>query len=303
MRIVRNPDGSYINSGPLAGLHRFWDPDNHLPCGADALGPAGGGERQHRRDRLALDARGHRQSCPEASAIRGGLAWAEPSSPASGLIFIGATDDARFRAFETKTGKEIWTVKLPASAEATPITYRGANGKQYVAVVATGGGLIGAQLASDSVIAYALPLSGAMSTMRRFRKPRGRRCGAVPLAFLALAGVGLLADAANAAQAPAAQTPAAQPPVPAPPAGASALPPGPGRDVVMRVCSACHSPEIIATQRHDAQGWAEVVQLMASRGANASEDEFNEIIDYLATSFPAPSSTPGPAQGAHPPST
>ena len=74
-----------------------------------------------------------------------------------GLTFIGATDDYRFRAFETKNGKEIWTVKLPASAEATPITYRGANGKQYVVVVATGGGLIGAELASDSVVAYALP--------------------------------------------------------------------------------------------------------------------------------------------------
>jgi competence protein ComEA len=123
------------------------------------------------------------------------------------------------------------------------------------------------------------------------------------MAVLALAGVGPLADAALAAQAPAAQAPAVPSPVPVPPAGASALPPGPGRDVVMRVCSACHSPEIIATQRHDAQGWAEVVQLMASRGANANEDEFNEIIDYLANSFPAQSSTPSPAQGAHPPFT
>lgn len=142
-----------------------------------------------------------------------------------------------------------------------------------------------------------------MSKMRRFRKPRGRRYGAVPLACLVLAclglaGVGLLADAASAAQPPAAQAPVAG----AASAGTSALPPGPGRDVVLRVCSACHSPEIIATQRHDAQGWAEVVQLMASRGANANEDEFNEIIDYLARSFPAQSSTPGPAQGAHPPS-
>jgi quinoprotein glucose dehydrogenase len=75
---------------------------------------------------------------------------------ATGLTFIGATDDARFRAFDTKTGTELWTVKLPASAEATPITYADANGKQYVAVVATGGGLIGAPLLSDSVIAWTL---------------------------------------------------------------------------------------------------------------------------------------------------
>lgn len=129
-----------------------------------------------------------------------------------------------------------------------------------------------------------------------------------PLAMglLALASAGLFAAAAFAAQAPAAQPPAAQPPAPPPqtaaPAASSTLPPGPGREVVLRVCSACHSPDIITTERHDAQGWAEVVQLMASRGANASEDEFNTIIDYLARSFPA-ASTSAPTQGAHPPST
>lgn len=121
-----------------------------------------------------------------------------------------------------------------------------------------------------------------------------------PLAIglLALMGAGLFAAAAPAAQAPTPQTAAPA----AAPAASSALPPGPGRDVVVRVCSACHSPDVIAAERHDAQGWAEVVQLMASRGANASEDEFNAIIDYLARSFPA-SSTSAPTQGAHPPST
>lgn len=126
-----------------------------------------------------------------------------------------------------------------------------------------------------------------------------------PLAIglLALAGAGLFAAAAFAAQAPTAQTATPQTAAPAAaPTASSALPPGPGREVVLRVCSACHSPDIITTERHDAQGWAEVVQLMASRGANASEDEFNTIIDYLARSFPA-SSTSAPTQGAHPPST
>src|SRR5262249_24442660 len=44
---------------------------------------------------------------------------------AGGLVFVGATDDARFRAFDAKTGKELWTVKLGGAAEATPITYQG----------------------------------------------------------------------------------------------------------------------------------------------------------------------------------
>lgn len=118
------------------------------------------------------------------------------------------------------------------------------------------------------------------------------------IARLVLVGSSLLAGAAPAAQAPAAPAPAASPA-----AGSSALPAGAGRDVVLRVCSACHAPDIVATQRHDAQGWAEVVQLMASRGANANEDEFNQIIDYLAKSFPASPATPASTQGGHSPST
>jgi quinoprotein glucose dehydrogenase len=59
---------------------------------------------------------------------------------ASGLVFIGASNDRRFRAFESKTGKELWVTKLEYSALSVPITYQGRNGKQYVAVTAAGGG-------------------------------------------------------------------------------------------------------------------------------------------------------------------
>ena len=44
---------------------------------------------------------------------------------AGGLVFVGATDDGRFRAFDAKTGKELWTVKLGGAAQATPMTYQG----------------------------------------------------------------------------------------------------------------------------------------------------------------------------------
>jgi quinoprotein glucose dehydrogenase len=56
---------------------------------------------------------------------------------ASGLVFIASTDDNRFRALDTKTGKELWVAKLERRGNADPITYQGRNGKQYVAVVAT----------------------------------------------------------------------------------------------------------------------------------------------------------------------
>ena len=76
---------------------------------------------------------------------------------ASGLVFIGATDDKRFRAFDARNGKELWTVKMPAVAQSVPITYRAKNGKQYVVVTSTGGGFMQMPLESDVITAFALP--------------------------------------------------------------------------------------------------------------------------------------------------
>lgn len=78
---------------------------------------------------------------------------------AGGLVFVGATDDARFRAFDAKTGKELWTFKLPGAAEATPITYQGKDGRQYVVIAATGGGFFNNPVTDDSVMAFALDKS------------------------------------------------------------------------------------------------------------------------------------------------
>src|SRR6202035_1651747 len=155
MRIVRNPDGSYSNSGPLAGTGRFWDPSNHLPCTPTPWGQL-----------VAVDVKtgkiawrstlGVTDSFPAGKQNTGRPGLGGAIVTAGGLTFLGATDDARFRAFETKTGKEIWTVKLPASAESTPITYADAKGRQYIAVVATGGLGIGAALTGDSLVVFSL---------------------------------------------------------------------------------------------------------------------------------------------------
>ncbi len=67
-------------------------------------------------------------------------AFAGPIATAGGLVFIGATSDQRVRAFDSKTGKELWTARLGYAATALPITYQARNGKQYVAIVAAGGG-------------------------------------------------------------------------------------------------------------------------------------------------------------------
>ena len=76
---------------------------------------------------------------------------------ASGLVFIGATNDRRFRAFDAKTGAELWSATLPASAHSTPVTFLGKDGAQYVVVAASGGTSVGAGLPiSDALVAFKL---------------------------------------------------------------------------------------------------------------------------------------------------
>lgn len=76
---------------------------------------------------------------------------------AGGLVFIGGTRDEMFRAFDKHTGKLLWQHKLPAGGYATPCTYS-VDGRQYVAIAASGGGKLGTPTA-DSIMAFALPLS------------------------------------------------------------------------------------------------------------------------------------------------
>ncbi len=75
---------------------------------------------------------------------------------AGGLVFVGATDDARFRAFDAKTGKELWSTKLGGAAQATPMTYQGKDGRQYVVITSTGGGFFNNPVTDDSIVAFAL---------------------------------------------------------------------------------------------------------------------------------------------------
>ncbi|WP_336962539.1 cytochrome c [Sphingobium aquiterrae] len=80
------------------------------------------------------------------------------------------------------------------------------------------------------------------------------------------------------------------------PTALPALPAGPGHDLTIRVCSSCHAPEIAARQRLDHHGWQELIDVMAGRGAVASDEELAQITDYLSRSFP-----PAPAAASAPP--
>jgi quinoprotein glucose dehydrogenase len=83
-----------------------------------------------------------------------------PIVTAGGLVFIAATTDHRFRAFDTRTGKVLWEAKLEANGHATPITYIGQkSGKQFVVISVGGGGFLRSlsRTLSDTVVAYTLP--------------------------------------------------------------------------------------------------------------------------------------------------
>ena len=156
MRLVQKPDGSYINEGPLAGLRRFGDADRHLPCGPTPWGELVAvnmdtGDIAYRKTLGVTDA------FPPQLQNTGRPSTGGPILTASGLTFVGGTDDFRFRAFATATGQQLWETKLPSSIEATPATYMGADGRQFVTVVSTGGSLTGSDVTNDEIIAFALP--------------------------------------------------------------------------------------------------------------------------------------------------
>jgi quinoprotein glucose dehydrogenase len=157
-RLAAQPEGSptrYRRTSPEGEYARFWDP-HKWPCQQPPWGTLNAidvntGEIAWRVPlgiTEELEAKGvHNTGAPN---IGGSIATA------GGLVFIAATDDARFRAFESRTGKELWTAKLEASGFATPVTYRGKHGKQYVVIAAGGGGFFNSE-ASDTLAAFSLP--------------------------------------------------------------------------------------------------------------------------------------------------
>jgi competence protein ComEA len=64
------------------------------------------------------------------------------------------------------------------------------------------------------------------------------------------------------------------------------LPDGPGKATTVKVCGICHAAEIVMSRRESLDGWNAVVADMIERGAKASDDEFGEVVDYLAANFP-----------------
>ncbi|MBO1074997.1 glucose/quinate/shikimate family membrane-bound PQQ-dependent dehydrogenase [Roseomonas marmotae] len=82
-----------------------------------------------------------------------------PIMTAGGVAFLSGTIDNYVRGYDVTDGRELWRARLPAGGQATPMTYAGRDGRQYLLVVAGGHGSLGTK-AGDAVIAYALPSGG-----------------------------------------------------------------------------------------------------------------------------------------------
>jgi quinoprotein glucose dehydrogenase len=85
----------------------------------------------------------------------GTITFGGPMATAGGLVFTAAAMDNYLRAFDSNSGEEVWKYELPASGQATPMTYS-LNGKQYVVIAAGGHGKLGTKQ-GDFVVAFTLP--------------------------------------------------------------------------------------------------------------------------------------------------
>ena len=133
---------------------RFWDPETMYSCQAPpwgelvAVSTKTGEIAWHvpLGSFPALEAKGLKTGTP---SLGGAI------TTAGNLIFIAATVDGKFRAFDARNGRELWSDTLDAPGHAIPSTYMGRDGKQYVAIAAGGGGFLQSPTA-DTLIAFTL---------------------------------------------------------------------------------------------------------------------------------------------------
>ena len=238
----------YVRTSPFGPYGRFWDRETHIPCQNPPFGEMlaidlASGDIAWRSVLGTVDSL-------EALGVHntGALNMGGSIATAGGLVFIAATNDSRFRVFDSETGKVLWEAKLEASGFTSPITFMGRDNRQYIALMSTGGGGFLGGVASNALVAFALP---------------DPKKGPVP---------------ASVSQSPSAAT---ETPVPVLPP--TSYPPAHSKALLEKTCgTGCHSVEVVTTQRMGRPEWNTVVQNMVARGAQASAPEIAEILDYLS---------------------
>lgn len=72
----------------------------------------------------------------------------------------------------------------------------------------------------------------------------------------------------------------------------ASLPEGPGKETTVKICGKCHGVDVTVSRREDADGWNAIVLQMIKRGAKGTDDQFGQIVDYLAEHFPKSQALP-----------
>jgi len=238
---------TYARTSAYGTYARFWDRNTRIPCTNPPYG-----------ELLAIDTRtgdiawrSVLGTVPALEALgvkdTGAPSLGGSIATAGGLVFIAATNDSMFRAFDSRTGRLLWQHPIDANGHTVPVTYQGKDGKQYVAVMATnGGGYFGGKPA-DSLMAFALAPAGT------------------PLPELSKVAA----------------------PVAAPPGGRPVvMPEGPAKAVLLQACgTACHTAETVVSQRRGAAAWGVMVDSMVARGARLNEADRQALLEYLARHF------------------
>jgi glucose dehydrogenase len=247
----------YVRTSAYGPYARFWNRETRIPCQNPPFGELiavdlASGDIAWRSVLGKIDAL-------EAIGVHGtgSLNLGGSIATAGGVVFIGATNDSCFRAFDSREGKLLWETKLEASGHTSPITYMGRDGRQYVALMAAGGGAFLSGGLSNSLVAFALPdvpwKPLPPSVAKAVAAGAARRRG--------LPKVGAFA------------------PLELPAGGAKAL--------VEKTCgTGCHSMEVVTSQRMNRAEWNSIVQGMVARGAQASDAEVQVIVEYLAKTLP-----------------
>jgi quinoprotein glucose dehydrogenase len=152
-------DGEYGRQAgtPYGMLRRFLQSPSDLPCNPPPWGSLVAVDLAQGTIRWQVPL-GSMQNFGGAhgTILDGSISLGGPIVTASGLVFIAGTTDPHMRAFDIRTGKELWKAELPASGNATPVTYE-VNGKQYVVIAAGGHQRIPEEAQGDAIIAFALP--------------------------------------------------------------------------------------------------------------------------------------------------
>jgi quinoprotein glucose dehydrogenase len=153
---VPGAEPAYEKTSPWGMYAEFWDGKKYWPCQQPPWGQlwainVNTGDVAWKipfGTIPELDAKGIHNT--------GSVNYGGSISTGGGLVFIAASNDQHFHAYDAATGKILWDIKMSTGAYVTPSTYMGKDGRQYVVIVATGGSFFD-RTSGDSILAYALP--------------------------------------------------------------------------------------------------------------------------------------------------